>query len=206
MLSVTTPAQLKPRAGQPMLALQPGMNEPNRHVLYPLETTTTGFTCTIPSDRIWRAGDDLDLLGPIGSGFAPPPSARRWLLLSVDSDPGPLMPLIRLAKERDASVSLWASSKPSDLSPDVEIATDLRGALDWTDFLAICTTASGLPELRTMLGPVDGPRMPARGQMLIMGPMPCGIGGCMACAIRVRRGWKLACLEGPVFPLDMLAW
>jgi dihydroorotate dehydrogenase electron transfer subunit len=206
VLSVTTPAQLTPRAGQPVLALQPGVNEPNRHVIYPIETTPSGFTCIAPSDRIWRAGDELDLLGPIGSGFAPPASARRWLLLSVDSDPGPLMPLITLANNRNASVSLWASVTPSDLSPDVEVATDLPAALDWADFVAICTTPTGLPELRTMLGPVERLYTPARIQALIMEPMPCGIGGCTACAIRVRRGWKLACLDGPVFPLDTLAW
>jgi NAD(P)H-flavin reductase len=206
VLSVTTPAQLKPRPGQPVLALQPGMNEPNRHALYPLETTPSGFTCTVPSDRIWRAGDELDLLGPIGSGFAPPASARRWLLLSIEVNPGPLMPLIRRAAARAASVSLWASGMPTDLPPDVEVATDLHSALDWADYLAICTSPSGLPGLRSLLGPSDGPLRQARVQTLIMGPMPCGIGGCMACAVRLRRGWKLACLEGPVFPLDTLAW
>ena len=206
VLSLTPPAQHTLRAGQPVLALRPGMLEPNRHVLYPIEMTSSGFTCIAPSDRGWLPGDELDLLGPIGSGFAPPANAQRWLLLSVEGSPGPLMPLIRIANRRHASVSLWADDRPSELSPDVEIATDLRGALDWADYLAICTTPSGLPELRAMLGPFDGPQRPACVQTLIMGSMPCGIGGCMACAIRVRRGWKLACLNGPVFPLDTLAW
>lgn len=203
---MTAPVQDIPRAGQPVLALHPGKNEPNRCVLFPIETTPHSFSCSAPPDHLWRAGDELDLVGPIGAGFRPPPASRRWLLMSIDNEPEPLMPLIGLAGERDASISLWARAIPSDLSPDVEVATDLAGSLDWADFLAICTTPSGLTELRSLLHLGEGTRIRAHTQALIMGPMPCGIGGCMACAVRARRGWKLSCLDGPVFPLEALAW
>src|SRR3990172_5776157 len=138
-LGVATPARDVPRPGQPFLALQPGKSESTRTVLYPFELTPHGFLCIAPPDRIWRPGDELDLLGPIGPGFKPPPATRRWLLLSVDTEAEPLLPL------------------RSDLHIGV------------------------------------------RAQTLIVGPMPCGIGGCMACAVRARRGWKLACQDGPVF-------
>jgi hypothetical protein len=37
--------------------------------------------------------------------------------------------------------------------------------------------------------------------------MPCaGLADCGVCAVELRRGWKLACKDGPVFDLrDILA-
>ncbi|HLC06277.1 MAG TPA: hypothetical protein VJK02_24855 [Anaerolineales bacterium] len=205
-LRVATPARDVPRPGQPFLALQPGKSESTRTVLYPFELTPHGFLCIAPPDRIWRPGDELDLLGPIGPGFKPPPATRRWLLLSVDTEAEPLLPLIRLANARGAAISLWASAIPSDLPPDVEVATDLPASLDWADFVAVNATPAGLPELRRLLPLRSDLHIGVRAQALIVGPMPCGIGGCMACAVRARRGWKLACLDGPVFPVEDLAW
>jgi hypothetical protein len=32
--------------------------------------------------------------------------------------------------------------------------------------------------------------------------MPCaGLAACGVCAVQTRRGWKLACVDGPVFDL-----
>lgn len=206
MLRLTTEARNIPRPGQPLLALRPGKGEAIRTPLLPFELTSHGFACDAPPDRIWRAGDELDLLGPVGTGFRPPAAARRWLLLSIDTEPGPLAPLIRFAIDRKATVSLWASAPPPDLPPDVEVATDLPASLEWADFLAVSATPAGLPELRRLLTLERDPNIGVRAQTLIVGPMPCGIGGCMACAVRARRGWKLACQDGPVFALESLAW
>jgi NAD(P)H-flavin reductase len=42
---------------------------------------------------------------------------------------------------------------------------------------------------------------------LILAPMPCaGLAECGACAVPARSGWKLACLDGPVFDLRALDW
>ena len=46
---------------------------------------------------------------------------------------------------------------------------------------------------------------PGAGQALVTLPMPCGgLGECGACAVPIRRGWKLACQDGPV--LDVRLW
>jgi hypothetical protein len=204
-VSGTTRVSLRP--GQPLLALRPGKGEPMRSMLIPFEIADHGFECTAPSERNWRAGDALDLLGPIGPGFRPPAASRRWLLLSLETAAGPLMPLVQLARDRAASISIWADTALSVLPPDVEVATDLQAATDWSDYLAVCATPSGLSTLRNLPGltdasPLDG----TRAEALLTIPMPCGIGGCMACAVRARRGWKLCCQDGPVFPLQVLAW
>jgi NAD(P)H-flavin reductase len=40
---------------------------------------------------------------------------------------------------------------------------------------------------------------------LVVAPMPCGgLAECGVCAVTTRRGWKLACKDGPVFDLGEL--
>jgi NAD(P)H-flavin reductase len=40
-----------------------------------------------------------------------------------------------------------------------------------------------------------------------MAAMPCsGLADCGVCAVPARRGYKLACKDGPVFDLDELDW
>ena len=47
--------------------------------------------------------------------------------------------------------------------------------------------------------------LPCPGQALVLASMPCaGLAGCGVCALRTRRGWRLACEDGPVFPLQDL--
>ena len=50
-----------------------------------------------------------------------------------------------------------------------------------------------------------GPWRAGEAQALIVTPMPCGgIAECGVCAVTVRRGWKMACKDGPVFDLKEL--
>jgi len=195
-----------PRPGQAFLSLRPGTTEVGRSVLFPVECLPDGFSCERPIDRAWRQGDDLDLLGPIGTGFRPPVNSRRWLVLSVDTSITAMLPLVQLARERRASVSLWASTIPRGLPPDVEVATSLRSSLAWADFLAVSATASGLTDLRSLLSLEADEHIAVEAQALVVTNMPCGFGACMACGVRSRRGWKLACQDGPVFPLGGLTW
>jgi hypothetical protein len=61
--------------------------------------------------------------------------------------------------------------------------------------------------LRNMIGLSEGIGLPCPAQVLITTPMPCaGLAKCGACAIASRRGWKLACEDGPVFDLNHLKW
>jgi dihydroorotate dehydrogenase electron transfer subunit len=128
------------------------------------------------------------------------------LVLSVDTGIAAMLPLIQTARERRASVSLWASTIPRGLPPDVELATNLRTSLAWADFLAVSSTAAGLTGLRSLLSLEADEHIAMEAQALVVTDMPCGFGACMACGVRSRRGWKLACQDGPVFPLEGLTW
>jgi dihydroorotate dehydrogenase electron transfer subunit len=41
-------------------------------------------------------------------------------------------------------------------------------------------------------------------QAIVAGPMPCGLGTCLACPLETRDGPRLRCKDGPVFDLREL--
>ena len=48
--------------------------------------------------------------------------------------------------------------------------------------------------------------MGGEAQALVRTPMPCGaLADCGVCTVRTSRGPKLACKDGPVFDLSLLA-
>ena len=56
-----------------------------------------------------------------------------------------------------------------------------------------------------MLGLGKQAKVRFEAQVLVLVPMPCGgMGECGVCAVKIQRGWKLACKDGPVFDLEDL--
>lgn len=186
-----------PAAGQFSLALRPGEAAPLRTSIFPRELHADGFTAL--AERTWQPGDGLDLLGPVGRGFRPPPNARRWALGGVGRPLDRLLPLLQQGIKAGAGVAVWPPLPPERLPPQVEIVQDQADALAWADYVALDVLPEALDEadarLRRQLGTLAGTAI----QVLIAPAMPCGLGLCQACAITGRRGRKLACLDGPVF-------
>lgn len=143
-------------------------------------------------------GDEVDLAGPIGTPFQPPPRARRWSLASFDRPADRLLPLLFQGLERGAELALVCSEPPPNLPEAVELNPPWPEALAWADYAALdlgdTDSVEGFPA-RTRL------RFGRAAEALMTPPMPCGIGACGACAVRTRRGWVLACREGPVWPM-----
>jgi dihydroorotate dehydrogenase electron transfer subunit len=95
----------------------------------------------------------------------------------------------------------------SDLPPEVEIqsVSALAEVARWADYVAIDVPRESLPGLRERLGFSEQAKVPFEAQVLVVTPMPCGgMGECGVCAVTVRRGWKMACKDGPVFDLNEL--
>ena len=159
----------------------------------------------LPED--WSPGDDLVYLSPQGHGFHLPASARRMGLMPVGVSPARLLTLVDPALAQDAAVTLFYTPTASDdifpwLPSAVEVRpiTALTESLDWLDFLALEVNLPDLAVLSPLLG--DAP-LPFTGQVLVRTPMPCrGLGECGVCAVKTRQGLKLACQDGPVFPLE----
>lgn len=201
-----------PRSAWP----EPGQYLPSQRFSGEPEILTTSlFRVLGETDRLcigslpvgWAPGDMLVILRPHGHGFQIPQSANRIGLAVLEVSPSRLLPLITPALESGASVALFCNSQ---LSPDlrsripsaVEIApfTSLTDDLTWPDFLAVDLPLESLPRLREALGSEP---LPFEGQALIRTAMPChGVGKCGVCSVQTAKGWRLACEDGPVFPLE----
>ncbi|MGA9531464.1 MAG: hypothetical protein WBR18_02000 [Anaerolineales bacterium] len=168
--------------------------------LYPIQLNPDGFRCLVPNGQRWLPGDEIDLLGPIGRGFAPPERARRWLLVGADDGAGPLTPLIDAALASDAAVALTCPHPPADLAADVELLASADEALDWADYLAINLGSRPIADLRSLIGRPQPSEPPCPTDVLLPWDLPCGFGGCLSCGLPTSNGWKLACRHGPVIP------
>jgi hypothetical protein len=160
-----------------------------------------------PLPTSWKVGDSLRLRGPCGKGFHFPAGAQKVALAALDGNPYRLAGLVSQALSRQAEVTLYCAFIPTDLPVAVEILPLdlLPDALRWADFLAIETRLTGLAELAARLRLSAGQVSPCPTQVLVAVAMPCGgTAECGVCSVRTRRGWRLACQDGPVFDYNQL--
>lgn len=164
-----------------------------------------GFLAAPPLPAGWAPGTPLALRGPLGRGFHLPENLGRLALGAAGESPSKLLPLATAALARRAAVTLYCDLPLPDLPAALEAypLEALPEALAWADFLAIDLPLAGLPGLGERLGLAPGSLPACPGQVLVHAPMPCaGLAECGACAVQTRRGWKLGCVDGPVFDLQ----
>lgn len=173
------------------------------------EQEGTSLLALPPLPGMWQPGLSLRLLGPMGSGFALPAPLRRLALAVIEGSPAHLLGLASQANQQSAEVALFAETPLPALPSWLEASplAALPEALAWADFLAIDLSIDALPRLRPMLDLPAHTGCPCPAQALVRLPMPCGaVAECGACAVPARRGWRLACKDGPVFNLNDLEW
>jgi len=206
---------LQPAPGQYLLAQpQDGTGDALPAALFSGGASADGFIAAPPFPTEWRPGRELLLRGPTGKGFSLPKGVRRVCLLALDTTPSRLLPLAIQAFKDQAEAALLCDTRSIDLAMqrlptalEVDSLDALPAILSWADFLAIDLPAAHLPQLRQQLGIKVGERLPCAAQALVFTPMPCaGVADCGACAVKGRRGWRLACKDGPVFDLNDLEW
>jgi hypothetical protein len=159
-----------------------------------------------PIPKTWQPGEQIFLLSPNGHGFHLPASARRVGLCAVNVSPSRLLSLVPLALAQDSAVTLFCDPQPTQdilqrVPSVVEVApiSVLQENLAWPDFIAIDLPHKLLPLLDKILNKKN---LPVEGQVLVRTSMPChGLGECSVCTVETRHGNKLACVDGPVFPL-----
>ena len=163
-----------------------------------------------PIPRTWHPGTTLELRGPLGHAFNLPPAVRNLALIALGESAGRLLPLIPLALEKNADIAIFSDVPLPSLPPIIEIhaLNAISEAVTWADYLAIDMPLENIPILRDTLklGPHD--YLPCPAQILVSTPMPCaGIAECGVCALPQRKkGYVLACKDGPVFNLNQLKW
>ena len=170
-----------------------------------------------------QVGEHVDLIGPLGCGFALDGPAGNLLLVGWGRGLASLLALAEEALRADWKVSLLAAferpgmSVPTMLLPpaieyqkaigsaaldDLEVL--LREAIPWAD--RVCAAGGGAlyPLLASVIEELRLGLRPGLAQVLVEVPMVCGMGVCGACAVRTHRGMRQACHHGPVFDLAEL--
>lgn len=160
-----------------------------------------------PIPTAWSPGDRLVCAPPQGYGYTLPRSAQRVGLIPFKVSPARLLSLASTALSQRAAVSLFYNAAPpvdwlNRVPSQVEVLplVSLGENPDWPDYLAVDLDRSAIPEFMDRLDPRD---LHCGGQVLVRTDMPCrGLGDCGLCAVHTRRGWRYACVDGPVFSLE----
>jgi hypothetical protein len=188
--------------GQPALA----------HALFMAGAAPGGMLAAPPLPSTWQPGCELELRGPLGHGFNLPVSARHVGLVALASSPARLLPLAEQALAQQGEVTLFCDLPASDLpwrslpsALEISPTALLHESLAWADYLAFDVPQTHLPKLNPLLQLKPGEHLACPTEVLVDALMPChGLAGCGVCAVPARRGWLLACEDGPVFIWERL--
>jgi hypothetical protein len=201
---ILCPSEMIPSPGQYLLAHDPASDALLPVPIFQAGWIPHGFIIAPPIPEAWKPETRLSLRGPLGHGFDLPASARHVALVAVDGNPYRLLPLLELALTNKAAVTLLSYTVPASLPAEVEVqpVTVLPEAADWADYLAIDVVRESLPVLWKLIGEGEQVWTLKDAQGLVLTPVPCGgMAACGVCAVNTRRGWKMACKDGPVFRL-----
>jgi dihydroorotate dehydrogenase electron transfer subunit len=199
-----------PNPGQYLFAWATSDNDaPAGLPLFPVQVSENGFLAAPPIPPAWSPGTRLNIRGPLGRGFELPASTHRLALAALGDSVARLLTLAAQAAQNGCAIALFADAPFPSLPASYEAypSSDLPESLVWADVLAIDLPLQHLVHLRKTLGIAAGAPLPCPAQVLIQVPMPCaGLAECGACAVPARRGYQLACKDGPVFDLKHLEW
>jgi len=175
-----------------------------------------------------QPGEQVEMIGLLGSGFSVAPTTRRALLVGGGVGIAPLVALAEALLPKGLSVTLLAGAAsaaallpPSRVPTEVEyvaatadgsaghhgFVTELAPAyLDWADQIFACGPNPMFQSLARVMrahGPLD---LLPPAQFSIEEYMACGLGVCVGCVTETRRGPFRVCKEGPVFDWRELSW
>ena len=207
---VFCPAEAIPAAGQYLLASD--LDDPDAvlgNPIFTIEKIKGGFWANPLYPAAWGPGINLDLVGPLGHGFDLPRNIQRLGVVALGETISRLMPLVYLTAQTHGAITLFTDLILPMLPAALEAypLASLKDSLDWPDFMVLDVPLESLSEIKAVFGITDGAPLPCPAQVLVTTPIPCaGLAQCGACAVPSRKGWKLACEDGPVFDLNLLKW
>ncbi len=171
-----------------------------------------------------KAGECVDLFGPLGNGFEVYAASRNLLLVAGGVGVAPLVALAEHAITTHRAVTLVIGEKnaaricperllPSGIKPVITtedgslgqkgMVTDiLPQFISGADQIFVCGPLPMYKAIAKMGKSLDN--KPA--QVLLETVMGCGVGACLSCSIETRQGRKLVCKDGPVFEFNDILW
>ncbi len=190
-----------------------------REAWLPVEQRGAVIVVERPSRHVYMPNQVVDLLGPISKPFPLRETTRTLLLITYEATPAIFLLLMHTALARGAAVALvligQAGHYPLDALPqavEVTRAADHTAWVErgqqiiWADqIFAAAPPPYDTPSYLRLLDEVRVVRqLPAPEYVygVFQPPMPCGIGACQACLVRVQGGADVpACTEGMAFDL-----
>jgi len=184
--------------------------------------------CTAMMSQLVK-DDRLDLVGPLGQGFAVDKDLSRVYIVAGGIGVAPMVFLARFLMEAGAApaacsvyiggkteVDLLCMDQFSDMGMDVLTATEdgSMGRMAMVTDLLEEEMEAGRPDIVYACGPAGMLQRVAeiaetrsvRCQVSVESMMACGIGACLGCAVesRTEPQYLHACKDGPVFDANML--
>ncbi len=176
-----------------------------------------------------KSGEYLNCLGPLGNGFFFPPGRKEFFVF-VGGGMGvaPLVYLSKKIKSGEKTVLIGGRCKKDllcekefkDCGCDVRISTDdgsagLKGRVTGLleNYLRekrentkkVWVYACGpTPMLKAVCALPRNPGVTL--QVSLEEHMSCGIGACLGCVVKTKKGLERVCKEGPVFYAQDLIW
>ena len=178
-----------------------------------------------------RAGDSLDLVGPLGNPFPIPSGPAPAVLVGGGYGSAPLLPLAQALLDNDSPVEFVLGAATADrlygelaakrMAGQVTLTTDDGSAGEKglvTDVLpeaierinAEIVYACGPMPMLAAVGAIARHKA-IRAQVAVEESMACGIGVCMTCVLPVRgkdgkSRFVRSCVDGPVFDALDVRW
>jgi dihydroorotate dehydrogenase electron transfer subunit len=204
-ITLATLPSIQVTPGQYFRAFAPSYTQVIPIPVYPYAVTPDEFLLCgkLPVD--WHPGMDVLMQGPFGNGFSLSLSSRRLLLCAAHLSLEPRLFLLALHALQRAADVVWVSDSLSlALPPQIEILkrSDLPAAMEWSDACAVAVPLHQAGETLNALHikPADRSKV----EVFIDAPLVCGSSRCGVCALETRKGFRLACKDGPIFPLKEL--
>ncbi len=171
-----------------------------------------------------QAGDNIDLLGPLGNGYSIHPASHHLLLVAGGIGIAPLGFLAQKALNQGCSVTLLLGAPtatqlyPRHFLPDeaeIIIATDDGTTGKKGMITNLLPNFTGYADQIFACGPIAMYQTMSLNKQRLKGKsvqislevrMGCGRGVCYGCTVRTKSGLKQVCKDGPIFDLDDILW
>ncbi len=212
------------KPGQSLLAkLGEGWNPYLREQWFPVDQQKNMLIIERPAGIHYEPGTIVSLIGAVGDPFRFRRTLRGVLLVAYSAEPTPLLMTIPALLSNRVNVTLLllgTNYNTEHLPPEVEVIQGevSEGAptdkLNWSNRV---TTVGWADQVFVTVGQDDEMRyfreiwtlfselradIPANYLFGVFRPLlPCGVGACSCCEVKLRGGTALMCADGPAIDL-----
>ena len=175
-----------------------------------------------------QAGDNIDILGPLGNGYVINPQSRNLLLLAGGMGIAPLYSLASSASKKGYSIKILLGARTATqlylktyqdqpIKAEFILVTEdgtggKKGVLTdflpdftgWADQIFACGPMPMYRDMALKKQELKLERKPVQVSLEVR--MGCGRGVCYGCTVKTKNGLKQVCKDGPVFELDDILW